>query len=443
MENIILIILLIINTTLYASSLLITLKLKSEPSFSIRSPMLLLLNNLGGFLMTTTFILYQLLDNIFQETQAIDLKTFCNIVPHNYLIFHFLFFFSFALRCDRIIRTCNVYSLTSSELKIFKTNYYRFLETFYSKILGFLMITVIVVTLILNYLLNDVIAIPYNFFSCINNPETSGMKISLFWIIINFLEHVCLITFCNNILRSNRLTKYLKTELIIFSAVWIVYPNVLRVFEKELFFTYNPSPALISFICCCFLWVCLFLNTFIPLIYCLRNNVEVLYEMPPEQLDNFYLFMSNKKCFKSFVAFIIQVNKENEKVIQKCLLCLELYTKILSFRIYFTMEEDYFKVLNFAKKLCLKYFETPEKELIMMLKESSKESETKDQVKLVLERNEVFLEHFDFILVECYNCLKKEFYKYKHTEDFEELVKDFEINSTVQDAMFNVGLLNR
>lgn len=81
------IILLIFNIIIYFVSLVFTLYYKDESIFSIRSPLLLLLNNLGGFLMTVTFIFYHMFDQtiVYQK----DFDAFCKVLPNNYLFFHF------------------------------------------------------------------------------------------------------------------------------------------------------------------------------------------------------------------------------------------------------------------------------------------------------------------------------------------------------------------
>eukprot|EP00340_Litonotus_pictus_P003685 CAMPEP_0170516588 /NCGR_PEP_ID=MMETSP0209-20121228/2766_1 /TAXON_ID=665100 ORGANISM="Litonotus pictus, Strain P1" /NCGR_SAMPLE_ID=MMETSP0209 /ASSEMBLY_ACC=CAM_ASM_000301 /LENGTH=168 /DNA_ID=CAMNT_0010801527 /DNA_START=820 /DNA_END=1326 /DNA_ORIENTATION=+ len=165
------------------------------------------------------------------------------------------------------------------------------------------------------------------------------------------------------------------------------------------------------------------------------------YELAPEQLDNFYLFLTSEKCFKRFYYYLLQ-RKDSLFERSKSLLSLELFTKIQSFRLYFTLEEDYFKVLDFAKALCVKYFIQPERELLSLLNSSS-QRELKDQIDTAMNKNEVYLEHFDFVMVECYQCLIKHFHRFKHSKTYEDLVLKFYINNCVQDSLINVGLIDR
>ena len=112
-ENITMICVLVFTILIYSVSLVLTLKYKSNPVFSIRSPLLLLLNNLGGFLMAITYISYNLFD-INTKYQSI-MNIYCNIFANNYFIFHFLFFFSFALRLHRLIQTWEINYQSSDE----------------------------------------------------------------------------------------------------------------------------------------------------------------------------------------------------------------------------------------------------------------------------------------------------------------------------------------
>ena len=141
------IILLIFNIIIYFVSLVFTLYYKDESIFSIRSPLLLLLNNLGGFLMTVTFIFYHMFDQtiVYQK----DFDAFCKVLPNNYLFFHFLFFISFSFRFYRVIKTCNVYFLRNERLKTLKANYESYLEIYYFKLFLLIMIAVLTLSYIL------------------------------------------------------------------------------------------------------------------------------------------------------------------------------------------------------------------------------------------------------------------------------------------------------
>lgn len=504
------IILLIFNVIIYSVSLVFTLYFKDESIFSIRSPLLLLLNNLGGFMMALTFILYHLLGQVLRYQSDFDI--FCKVLPNNYLIFHFLFFISFCFRFYRVIKTCNVYFLKNERLKTLKANYESYLEIYYFKLLLLMLIAIVTLSFILNFEFDRYVIMPYNFERCFDNLDFSNKYVSITWIIINFIENMILITFCSIIIKSERLTRMIKTELIVFTILFILYSNILRILEKELnFFDLRGFP--ISIICCCFLWMFLILNFYLPLAmlfyrkyYCI---VDINYELEPEHIDNLYLFLTDEYCFNSFndylssnikndsllkslnsvnlntdeiekLDFPVMSSKKNSlnssdpeksrrQLIEnknnsisnesnKCnivfdnldlnlirernLLLLNIYTKIQSFRLYFTTEEDYSKVYDYTKKMCLKYFQNPDK-LIKPCFSNEVLNELNDTVVRILQNGEVYLESFDCILIVCYNILKKEFEKFKKTKKFHTMRKRFERSSLIKDILINVGLINK
>jgi hypothetical protein len=81
-----LIILLVFDFVIYFTCFYLVWKRKEYQEISVRSPFLLTMNNIGGFLMTATFLIYELMEKYNSE----HLSTFCLILPYNYIIFHLL-----------------------------------------------------------------------------------------------------------------------------------------------------------------------------------------------------------------------------------------------------------------------------------------------------------------------------------------------------------------
>lgn len=169
------------------------------------------------------------------------------------------------------------------------------------------MIAVLTLTFILNFGYDEYVIMPYNFERCFDNLDFSNRYVSITWIIINFIENMILITFCSIIIKSERLTRMIKTELIVFTILFILYSNILRILEKELnFFDLRGFP--ISIICCAFLWMFLTLNFYLPLgmLFYRRyySIVDINYELEPEHIDNLYLFLTDEYCFNSFNSYL-------------------------------------------------------------------------------------------------------------------------------------------
>ena len=95
--EIIWIILLIINFLLYGACCFGVLKRKTFTSISIRSPRLLILNNIGNFFMTLIIILTAALEG--------DGKKICSLF---YYLTNFLVIIPFCLRFRRIANCCEI-----------------------------------------------------------------------------------------------------------------------------------------------------------------------------------------------------------------------------------------------------------------------------------------------------------------------------------------------
>ena len=100
---------LIINIILYTISIYFIIIKRNSEVISVRSPILLIINNVGGFILSTTFILYEIMEYyIYDPLNNAKFQLVCHTLSYNYLVFHFMMFFSFILRCNRIINCCNM-----------------------------------------------------------------------------------------------------------------------------------------------------------------------------------------------------------------------------------------------------------------------------------------------------------------------------------------------
>ena len=117
------IILLSINTFLYILCFYMIYKRRKYSCISIRSPTLLLCNNIGGFFMTTAIILDRLLQ---EKTQYISA---------GFLVFQTLMMLSFFLRCQRIVSCCQINTDERYDKQMFYDKRYIFQEKYYIKIM--------------------------------------------------------------------------------------------------------------------------------------------------------------------------------------------------------------------------------------------------------------------------------------------------------------------
>ena len=495
------------NTIIYLLAFAFSIKHKEHSYFKIRSPLLLMLNNLGGFLMTTCFLLYELLYSIQYSKSIINTNPnnsiFCHILPNNYFIFHSLMYISFILRAFRLIKCTNLENEpdidntntntkklnetqdAKNKIKNFKNIRYKYTEIYYIKALSISMFIIIVLVLIINFALSDYSIRPYNQQMCFNPNLIDSISgyLSFLWVILNFFEDIILITYSYWILTCN-LKLMIKFELILFTAIWIIYPNTVRLIEKPIFNNSNENLTLVSYICCIFLWLCLFINAYVPWI-CAKMSIfdDTFYPLPSSEISNFYLFLSNEE---SCYAFYKYLSSHPESLIRKkSITALRLYTDLIRFRLFFTIETDYFVVLSEAKKIYKKYFDyknsmnitsTNSKGNINNPNNQGKPSNPnnlnkpgnpknvsealdlkEDVLNLIdeeaffrlevkskmLTRDEVCIGHYDEVLAVMYNYLKQHFEYFKSTNEYKYQKKIAYYRSFVQCLLTNIGMMNK
>ena len=264
----------LLNTFLYMFSFYLIIKNKHIQTISMRSPNLLLLNNLGGFLMSTTYIFYELLKSIYPNVDVEKNEGFniyCKILPNNYGIFHFLMILPYFLRYHRIIACCVLESDEDMLNNDFGSKRHRYMESYYLKILAILMFIIVIISFTLNYLVNNYYITPFYFDSCFlfknkTFDNNTSKYISYFWLITNFIEQITLATYLYFVFMNGKVNENIKIEFIIFISIWFIFPNVLRIFD---IFTLKISDFTICIICLFFLYGCLFVNGYLPIMYTL------------------------------------------------------------------------------------------------------------------------------------------------------------------------------
>ncbi len=362
---------------------------------------------------------------------------FCDTSADTYTIWHMLMMASFSLRCHRIIECCKINYDERSEIKEFIDRRHLFKETHYIKILFAFMAVVIFVNLVfqLNFKGADLILIPYHFKICMNNPEQAQFYVSAFWVVINFIEEAILITY-TYLIFINHIKQLIKFELFAFSMVWIIYPNVLRIGD---FFTDSDGAYTdndghwTSWVCLGFLWICLVLNGYIPIILSFIKGSSLGYHFNPKLASNLYLFLSNESCFYSFYDFI----KENET--EKELFYFNLYTYMMKYRFKYTIEPDYYKVLDDAKYIYERFFSSSFSNMYL-------DVEITNGIKSncqALGNDECYLDMFDDALVFVYVSLQQVYKNYKRSEGYQILIDNLNLNSYVQCKMCNTGLISK
>lgn len=346
---------LIFNIIVYALSFYFIIKKRSSYAISARSPALLILNNVGGFLMASIYITYEMVEGLSDSNPSVqeNFRTFCFIIPNNYIITHMLFMLSFILRCHRIIACLKLNIDERTEVERFYKQKYMYEEKFYLKILAGSIIVLILANLFINLKTEQFLIIPYHFKRCMDPGYDAEFFISIIWIVINFIEHIVIITY-TYIIWTHDLKLYMKFELCSFLVLWILYPNILRLSDLTFNTDLYKESHWTSYVCCGFLYICLIINGYFPIYLAYKkekNNEGIFYHFNTKLIDNLYLFLSNEECLAAFYEYIeLQTNKE------EILYFLHLYTDIIIYNTKFVTEPNYEEVLDCSKNIYNKYF---------------------------------------------------------------------------------------
>jgi hypothetical protein len=286
------------------------------------------------------------------------------------------------------------------------------------------------------------------------------------WIIVNFIEHIILVTY-SYFLGISPIKQLIKLELTAFFGVWIIYPNFLRFSQ---FYLQEENPQIIeishwtSYVCVFFLYLCLIINGFIPIVASYLEEKKLNYHFIPKLANNLYLFLSNELCFFSFNDFLIKSEAENIENFSinsrspmetnafefnscktKGLFFLRLYTDIMTYKLSYSLEPDDNKVLANARVI-YEYFSNSNKEISGGKLDKFFDVEVINNTKsycLILNQGKFEYEMFDESLALTFKSLYEMFLVYRRSEEFQVLVDNLMVNSYIHCKMYNTGLINK
>jgi len=430
-----LIILLVFHIVIYFTCFYLVWKRKEYQEISVRSPFLLTMNNIGGFLMTGTFLIYELMEKYNSE----HLLTFCHILPYNYIIFHLLMITSFYLRCHRIIISCNINK--NENIEDFKMRRDLFTERFYVKVLIFITICFTILFYFINYEISikntSIIVIPRHFDKCIVDPNEEVIKdfhdfIYFFWLILGFIECFILITYTYFIYYS-QINKSIKFELFSFSLIWIASLNYMSIIDLTYFVDSNINHKdhlihVVSLIFITLIVLCLIATTIIPLVYSFFQSSNFNLHFPTKILNNFFMFMTNPYCFKEFLKYLMLENNSN------ILLYLDFYVDTISLRLKLNIKNEY----NISDVQNLYNFIQRNDDLFTLEIRSKINSNYHN-----FNKHEIEIELFDEAFCFSYEMLESKFSEFKTSKEYSHLVHKVKLHSDIFCRMYNTGLIRK
>ena len=412
-DNIVWIIIIIVNVIIYGLCGFLIIKKKSLTAISIRSPTLILGSILSNLIMSLALILPKLVDSSF--------------ITIFYYIFRLMMTISIFLRFERIL-ACFRYNKdkfnTNENMEKFANKRYLLQEKFYVKIFIGVFVVIFIIILILELLKVRC----FELFSYSYNKNMNDFKSQMFiWTILNFMENAAFMTYIFR-LYEKRLRFILKKELYLLFAILFIYSNFVCLYN--IFENYNDE--LFTLVSLSTLYILLLLNGFLPVFASFWYKNILNYQITPKLMNNLYLFLTNKKCYRKFYNYLMKAGDNS-------IYMLKLYTHIMKYKLDLAIKKNKEQGLREAKDIYYKYFEN-EGYLLYVTQDIIIKIQNKCEI---LRSNNYKEDLFDDGLEYAYNQLTVKFGEFIKSEDFKELNDDIELDSIVQCKMQNTGLINK
>lgn len=415
------IILFLINLSFFLLSFILLIKRGNYSSIAIRSPKLIIISNICSFLLTSSFITYEMIED-YDNVENYNF-IFCNLISFLSLIFHFSIFFSLIFRMHRLIQCCNMNNIIVNPGKSKAKNFYsrRFLleEKFYIKALMVLIGGILLIFGIIHLNTKGNIPLPYHFTKCLCSNESIIRRAYMAYNFMYFFEALVAITYIYRVFFTG-FKKIIKIEFITQLVIYILnFHFVNFVFDQE-----EEPFHLTSVIVLFFSYLIVAANAFLPGLVSFIDKVKTSYHFNPKLASNLYLFLSDEICYYSFSNYMKGSKSDNFYI------CL--YTQIMKFKYKFSLEGDYYKVFDDAKALYENYFSEKannsymNEDLLLRVRSTSKK---------LINTNECMYEMFDEALVNVYDYLENKFNEYRKSDEYKLLVDNLNLNSYVQYKM--------
>jgi hypothetical protein len=414
--EIIWLILLIFNIILYGAICFGIMRKSTFTCISIRSPKLLILNNIGNLFMSLIIIISQFFDNGDSGKKIVSIF---------YYLTNFLLIIPFCLRFQRIVKCCQIQKDERADLQELYNKRYLYEENYYIKftLILFAILTVILIIFDAVKAFDD----PFtaNFLFC-KDIDLILVKKYL-WLAINFIEHIILLTYAYKIC-VNQLKQKLRFEIVSFFIIWLLYSNIAYIFER---LEINNI-----FIICISLGVCylfLIINAILPILISFSYKYSTGYHFTPKLMNNLYLFLSNEICYKEFSNYLSTLQGNGSYY-------LKLYIQIMNYKLGFKLNVDNEQGYQEALAIRDAYFSNANMDNILSKNVVDK---VKKECEGLVNNNHFTEGMFDDALQYCFTELGKLFNEFRKTDKFKELYEEFYITSYIQCKMCNVGLINK
>ena len=408
----------VITFVIYVFTIFLIFKRKRFTPLSIRSPLLLITNNISGCL-CAIITMIELTDND-------DRNQVINFISSLYWLFQFLLVLSIILRCQRI-STCIKMNSSILQDERDSGDKKKLKEKYFFRILAISSVIFLIILIIL------FIIFPKHPFTMnqfyLNNDERENYKLSRsnFYIIFTGIENLVLMYYAYKIFTFDVQEK-LKFEILATEICLFVYSFILGLDNSDYIRLKKVFFVVISLI---IFYICLILNGIFPVVLTYIKGLDVSYVFNPQLMNDLFLFLSNEQCYGAFYEYL--GNNERNKFY------LKVYTNIMSFRMEFMNEEednDKVELANNIKRELQSQINTVEEDLHSII------AEINETYKEINESN-CTAEMFDNVLKNVFIRLTDLFNGFKKETVYQRVGEALRIDAHIYSKMCNSGLVNK
>ena len=404
-----------INLIPFALFILLIVKQNNKPSISIRSPKLLISENIGVYLISAIFIF-----SYFTPYNNLN-----KILYSFYYVSQGITIISFYMRCQRILFCYKVKYDDKDDLNMFKKKQFYYSENYYFLLMILFLGIFLIFFLVYSLTNDDAITIPFI------EDEKKQNQIDIYcWLILNFIEMLILITFIYRFI-INTVQFNLIFEIISFSILWFFYFNLIYFPKMKIFdiVVFKENIHFLIIISLIFLYLNLILTGYFPIILSYYQKTVINYFLQKDCLNNLYLFLCNEECYNIFYNYLYKKRPED-------IFYLDLYSHIMLYRFHFTNEENEEKKINEGQLIYNKYFSNK--------LYNDKFNEIIEEIQSIYDKGiNNNMECFDPALSLAYNKLGDDFNSFKKSIYFDNLKDKVGIEANIYCKLINLGLIEK
>ena len=404
-----------INLIPFALFILLIVKQNNKPSISIRSPKLLISENIGVYLISAIFIF-----SYFTPYNNLN-----KILYSFYYVSQGITIISFYMRCQRILFCYKVKYDDKDDLNMFKKKQFYYSENYYFLLMILFLGIFLIFFLVYSLTNDDAITIPFI------EDEKKQNQIDIYcWLILNFIEMLILITFIYRFI-INTVQFNLIFEIISFSILWFFYFNLIYFPKMKILdiVVFKENKHILIIISLIFLYLNLILTGYFPIILSYYQKTVINYFLQKDCLNNLYLFLCNEECYNIFYNYLYKKRPED-------IFYLDLYSHIMLYRFHFTNEENEEKKINEGQLIYNKYFSNK----LYNDKFNEIIEEIQSNYDKGINNN---MECFDPALSLAYNKLGDDFNSFKKSIYFDNLKDKVGIEANIYCKLINLGLIEK